>query len=173
MRTFDINDHLKHFFDDPFSFQVVQARTNAIVGGSNALQFFDRNRYPHSDLDVYVSGTASTIEVVDYLQGCGYEFSPTDGQLRNGSFSNYLARVAGFSLEDGYVDTSVSKWHRWSDIRAYGRGVLNFFKAARFAVEGPDHRLHVQIICGSNCPVEAVLSYHSSECCDPALWEPA
>jgi hypothetical protein len=53
-RAFNIEKRLSRYFDDPKSFRKLQAETLTVISGSTALQFFQRNFYPESDLDLYV-----------------------------------------------------------------------------------------------------------------------
>ena len=53
-RTFNINCHLGHFFQNPLEFHTIQAETGTIISGSSALQFFDREIFEDSDLDLYL-----------------------------------------------------------------------------------------------------------------------
>ena len=169
-RTFDINDRLKHFFEDPISFRVLQARTSAIVSGSNALQLFDRSHYERSDLDVYVSGVDSTLEVCKWLRKNSYVYYPSQRQSKytgpEATFSNCedIEKFCRFTLDEGEVDSTVSHWDRVATTmdHPYRRTVLNFFRAKGQDEEGHASWRQVQVICGSNCPVEAILCYHSS-----------
>ena len=112
-RAFDINRHLEHFFDDPFSFRVLQARTNAVVSGSNALQFFDRTHYPKSDLDLYVSGTQSTLEVCQWLQKNGYNSYliewrlPFKEPVKSTVGTEDVEKLCKLALQDGTIDKQV------------------------------------------------------------------
>ena len=45
---------LRRFFDDVDSFQAMQARTRAIIGGSKALSFFTGHHWHTSDLNFYI-----------------------------------------------------------------------------------------------------------------------
>lgn len=53
-RAFNVNRHLGRFFQNPLAFRSLQAQTGALISGSSALQFFDRETYEDSDLDVYL-----------------------------------------------------------------------------------------------------------------------
>ena len=166
-RAFDINRHLEHFFKDPFSFRVLLARTNAIVSGSNALQFFDRTHYATSDLDLYVSGARSAFEICQWLDANGYKFDPSEHKRGpKGPITNMddLLVYCKIGLVNGEINEKASDWdsmvpHNHSSDDNYRRTVLDFFQPRNNEGE----RLHVQIICETNSPVEAILSYHSSK----------
>lgn len=167
-RTFDINSHLEHFFDDPISFRVLQARTNAIVSGSNALQFFDRTHYERSDLDVYVSGVESTKEVCDWLENNCYVYRPTPGTFL--SCDDVIEKFSRITLRDGEIDGDASDWDLMAsrdsnNTSSYRRYVLNFFREKEKDKEGfvSCSWRQVQVITGSNCSIEAILCYHSSK----------
>lgn len=85
-RAFDIQKHFTRFFTDPITFRCLQARTLAVVSGSNALQFLDRTVYPNSDLDLYVSSRHAA-EVCDWIVKSGgknYKLIPSASQIRKG-----------------------------------------------------------------------------------------
>ena len=52
--TFNINHHLRRFFQNPLEFRTIQAETGTIISGSSALQFFNREIFEDSDLDLYL-----------------------------------------------------------------------------------------------------------------------
>ena len=52
--VFNINCHLGHFFQNPLEFHTIQAESGTIISGSSALQFFNREIFEDSDLDLYL-----------------------------------------------------------------------------------------------------------------------
>lgn len=80
-RAFNINNHLSYFFTNPISFRNLQKKTGTIISGSNAIQFFDRTFFDHTDLDLYVHpGHAG--EVSDWLRlYAGYNYVGSEGEL--------------------------------------------------------------------------------------------
>ena len=52
--TFNINRHLRCFFQNPLEFHTIQAETGTIISGSSALQFFNREIFEDSGLDLYL-----------------------------------------------------------------------------------------------------------------------
>ncbi len=65
---------LARFVSDVTSFRCQMARTNALISGSFALQFFDRVCWPASDLDINIRQGSDT-------------------------FESYLCRVEGYTLQ--------------------------------------------------------------------------
>ena len=160
-RAFDINSHLKRFFVDPFGFRVIQARTQAVVSGSSALQFFDRTVYPNSDLDIFVANKDAA-EVCAWIVNCGgkgYKFVPTEKQALKNIITPRLAlRVhrRGENQASYMVDEQFSNWNFYDSNRY--RAVLNFK-----ATTGEDQTQVVQVIVTHNTPMECILSFHSSK----------
>ncbi|KAF9011196.1 hypothetical protein BDQ17DRAFT_1420613 [Cyathus striatus] len=79
-REYNINKHLSYFFNDSIAFRNLQARTGALVSGSNVLQFLDRidyegTKYNGSDLDIFVQDI-HTRETGHWILAEGYEFVP-------------------------------------------------------------------------------------------------
>lgn len=50
----NINYRLSRFFKNPMAFRSCLGRSNALISGSFALQFFERVSWPDSDLDIMV-----------------------------------------------------------------------------------------------------------------------
>ncbi|KAF7794275.1 hypothetical protein EIP86_005408 [Pleurotus ostreatoroseus] len=139
-RAFDVNALLKRYFPNPLEFRALQRRTNALVSGSTALQFFLRERYPGADLDIYVDDAMSE-EVARWVLAQGYTFKPS-------SFQNPDFEIAHkeYHLDDLYdrsVDTKV----------------LNFAKVPEGSTE---EELRVQIIAAQITPMRLILGYHST-----------
>ena len=174
LRTFDINKHIRHFFDDPIAFRVLLARTSAAVSGSNALQFFNRMLYGTSDLDLYVAGPQNALEVFAWLTTNEYGFCPTRKQmteegLRAGetftdvSSQETVNRLCSMTLKDGETDIGRPRHGTVDHDNPYPRQVFNFFRTVFLATGEPDRECQVQVICGVDCAVDAVLHFHSSE----------
>ena len=73
-RAYNVNKHLARFFSDPLSFRSLIAKTRMVISGSFALQFFDRTRYPGSDLDLYAHRDDGVHEIGKFLLAEGYVF---------------------------------------------------------------------------------------------------
>jgi hypothetical protein len=85
-RAFNINRHLSRFFSDPKAFRSLQARTATVISGSGALQFFQRDVYPESDLDLYVP----TFPLIGYsLSNCVRLSGPSGLRERSGSLASH------------------------------------------------------------------------------------
>ncbi|KAF7969375.1 hypothetical protein HWV62_27462 [Athelia sp. TMB] len=78
--TFNINRHLATFLPDPIAFRSMQARTGAVISGSNVVQLLDRTYYNEADLDIYVN------------PGHGYEVG------------EHMIREQGFRLIDKHAE---------------------------------------------------------------------
>lgn len=82
------------------SFRSLMARTNALVSGSFALQFFDRVHWPASDLDINVRQGSDILE-------------------------SYLCRVEGYTLQrstDGNKYNMIGVDKVWSLYRTFNAG---------------------------------------------------
>lgn len=147
---YNINRHLSYFFDKPEEFRILQANTHTIISGSFALQFFTREFYPESDLDIYTPGY-SRMQVGNWLLANGYEFVPR--------------RRIGLYIPRDFIQQETSFYEAATGMRyaLIGQpyletvhGVFDFFKT----VEGG--RRKVQLIVVKGTPVETVLKFHSS-----------
>lgn len=117
-RAYDINRHLKHFFDDPLAFRHLQAETGALISGSNALQFLDRTFYPKADLDIYVD-VRYCEQLVKYLTlREGYVFRPReDGDIRKRQQSTVGACLASaFWVANESTPESYGRWQAELDV---------------------------------------------------------
>ncbi|KZT06562.1 uncharacterized protein LAESUDRAFT_700451 [Laetiporus sulphureus 93-53] len=141
-RAYDINHHLLRFFDEPTKFRSLQARTGTLISGSFALQFFDRTVYPESDLDLYVH-LPRRKEVGHWLLAEGYSFAPNTKQ--DPDFDNAVddERIL---VRDGIYTM---------------RGVAAVFTFTK-KVRDTETECKVQLVIGSNSPMEIILSFHST-----------
>lgn len=152
-RTFDINVHLSHFFTSLLAFCSLQARTGALISGSNALQFLNRTHYPEADLDIYCA--YKTREEVGrwLIQHEGYNFKRSTRQ--DLSFD-----VALQQARDPSTAAPRSRYNRMRSVSA----VYTFTKLVE-SLDGSRKRLKVQIIVTMNSPMGAVFDFHSSAYC--------
>ncbi|KAF7794274.1 hypothetical protein EIP86_005407 [Pleurotus ostreatoroseus] len=150
VRAFDVNALLKRYFPNPLEFRALQRRTNALVSGSTALQFFLRERYPNADLDLYVDDAMSE-EVARWVLAQGYTFRPSSFQ--NPDFEVAHKQRHLHDLYDNSVDTKV----------------LNFAKVPEGNAE---EELRVQIMAAEITPMRLILGYHSSTYFTSALLSP-
>ncbi|KAI0337050.1 hypothetical protein BDW22DRAFT_1364556 [Trametopsis cervina] len=147
--VFDINAHFRRFFDDPLGFRSLQARTGALVSGSNALQYFGRVVYEESDLDLYVK-VEKVLEVGQWLIGtAGYQFEPntrTQNQQPGISFEEAIRRV--------------NRLHEYRPIHGL-EGVYNLYKHVPGG-EANGTRRKIQLITARYMPMDVILNFHST-----------
>lgn len=141
-RAYDVNALLSRYFPDPLGFRSLQRRTGALVSGSTALQLFLRERYPESDLDVYVRKDAFE-EVARWVFAQGYIFIPSQSQ-------DALFEVA-ISQEEVADEYDFEEYITFN--------VLTFVKPLQ---THPEQQLKVQIIGAVHTPMENILKFHSS-----------
>ncbi|KAF8550212.1 hypothetical protein OG21DRAFT_1514328 [Imleria badia] len=150
-RAFNINRHFSRFFTDPIAFRCLQARTNTLVSGSNALQFLDRTCYPEADLDLYTHRNHS-FEVAQFLvEAEGYRYVPRDRQKKDWKvaidlkfdLTQYRAVVRGNSGH-AYPTTNI-------------RDVWTFEKTNIH-----QECLTVQIVEAQSSALESILGFHST-----------
>lgn len=80
----NINRHLFAWVYSPIKFRDMMAQCNAIVSGSDVLQFLDRVRFKNSDLDVYIERSEEILTFCTYLiQSEKYEFVPYEWQSKD------------------------------------------------------------------------------------------
>ncbi|KAJ3834832.1 hypothetical protein F5878DRAFT_544219, partial [Lentinula raphanica] len=147
-RAYSIKRVLSPFFheDEIGDFRLVQATTGAIISGSAALQFFNRECYDtdnhSSDLDTYCH-LSRCIDVGNWISSKGYVFQPKQNQLP--SFFDDWNRVCNSS--------SNVVVHNTHDYPArFFVAVWNFVRAGKT----------IQIIAVRGSLVGAVLSFHST-----------
>lgn len=149
-RAFNVNRHLSRYFTDPIAFRSLQAKTNTLISGSNALQFLDRTFYPEADLDVYTH-PGHSLEVAQFLIAEGYQYVPRESQERDwmmaikGDWDGMQRRVT--------VTRGQETAYPMTDIHA----VWSFEKQG----VNQEH-LTIQIIEASSSPLESILGFHSS-----------
>ena len=141
-KAYDVNIILRRYFTDPLSFRLLQAYTGTIISGSTALQFFDRDFYPESDLDVYAP-KAWGKEVGHFLLRAGYVFVPSQSQHHT---------FDGEMQERRVVDATAT----YGNFRGIA-GVFNFMKIAPGGT-----MLKVQLMVAVRSPMDVILRYHSS-----------
>ena len=150
-RAFNVNRHLSRYFTDPIAFRSLQARTNTLISGSNALQFFDRTFYPEADLDLYTH-PGHSFEVAQFLvEAQGYRYAPRETQEKDwkvatrGNWDGTRRRVVPVpTLEHAYPVPEIN-------------AVWTFEKMG-----DKQERLTIQIIEASSAPLECILGFHSS-----------
>ncbi|KAJ3762350.1 hypothetical protein EV360DRAFT_7583, partial [Lentinula raphanica] len=149
-RAYKLKRILSPFFDEDEigDFRIVQASatTGAIISGSAALQFFNRECYDtldrSSDLDTYCF-LPRCIDVGNWLTSKGYVFQPRQGQRR--SFFNDWHKTC-----DNASSVVVHNTHDYP-ARLFV-AVWNFVRSGKT----------VQVIAVRGSVVGAVLAFHSS-----------
>ena len=144
-RAFNINRHLERYFPDALAFRSLQARTGALVSGSSALQFFNRQIYADSDLDIYVSLKRSR-EVCEWVMEQGFRYLSKAGQLTtfDTAFSQMMSHHLDLDLEYNLHGIS---------------SVFTFVKPKR---RGSRNDTQVQVVVATRTPMQVVLKFHSS-----------
>lgn len=136
------------WFARPESFRRILGRCNAVVSGSQALQFFDRTEYLDSDLDIFMRGFSVDV-LDDWLKEAGYNMV---GERDEYQIERRMRRIA----EDDELGTE-----RQSAIRAV-------FSYARYGYDGAFGGVRarvVQIIVVCIDPIEFIIfDFHSSTC---------
>lgn len=165
IRAYNINRHLRYFFNDPLSFRSLQARTGSLISGSNALQFLDRSFYPGSDLDIYVH-PGHTLEVGNWLMNEeGYTFVPKNLQELGSTFEENVEEWDPFQKrynEEEDASSRRGQVYRFS-------GVFHVYSFEKTVMgEGDTERGHVeevrkvQIVEARESAFTTILSFHSS-----------
>lgn len=145
--AYNINEHLRPFFDDPIGFRSLQARTGALISGSNALQFFAQVRYEESDLDIYVK-SSKVLEVGNWLMNsAGYRFEP------NGTASNQAPGTT-------FVQAVLDEDNDWEYAHDHPEGVYTFYKVALWPEAG---LRKVQVVSAIDTPMALILKFYSSQ----------
>ncbi|KAF7968755.1 hypothetical protein HWV62_29549 [Athelia sp. TMB] len=154
IRAYNINTHLRSFFSKPEMFRSLQARTGALISGSNALQFLDRTVYvddhgEHTDMDVFANPGHSQEISRHLIEVQGYTFRGGDGP-RLVPTSHADDQSTRFILAER---PPIRSHYTKKSVHA----VLLFEKTAE---NGAVRR--VQIIIAMHSAFHAVLNFHSS-----------
>lgn len=145
-RSYNITNHLSHFFDNPSSFRNIQATTGAVISGSNAIQFLDRCFYDGSDLDIFVD-QFHALKVAKWLiKSEGYLYKPFRGQDVD----------IGISLMFTEIERDVINGCLLQSDEYRGSGVSAIFE---FLKEGDKK---VQLITTAVSPIHCILSFHTT-----------
>jgi hypothetical protein len=166
-RAFNVDRHLSRFFERPREFRALQARTGTLVSGSDALQFFERKRWPGADLDLYAHPFEREAVGRWLIDHAGYTFQPNSVQAAtfeeavNETYALPLLNLDGDTAE--LPDDDVEAFHVQHRYRI--AGVIAVFSFVR-----PDHSqpggppLKVQVIAAKRSPLQCILSFHTSAC---------
>ncbi|KAJ3992488.1 hypothetical protein F5050DRAFT_1538027, partial [Lentinula boryana] len=113
-----------YFNEDEINmFRLVQLKTDTLISGSSALQFFDLSVFADSDLDLYIVRDWDKVTLVSgFLTSVGYDYVPGADQPQSFQQAFEVGRNLGdddYSSEDEY--TSAHIWGVYSFIRGSDR----------------------------------------------------
>jgi len=95
----DVRRCLRPWFVDVDGFRRKLERCNAVISGSQALQFFDRDHYPGSDMDLYVR-SSSAEDLGRWLLRDGYRYRSRSHLYSHGRFRRDSAKLAVCCIEN-------------------------------------------------------------------------
>ena len=145
---------LSPFFDNWFNTKELQQilhKCNAIISGSQALQFFSRERYPDCDTDFFVR-LGGAKELISWLLCQGYIESEQNTDYDDGNIFDDVMELSAKCIEDR------------SSCHHAVLGVYNFFRNKQAADGGTAKIYQVQVVVVDTDPIEHVLfDFHSSK----------
>ncbi|TDL21082.1 hypothetical protein BD410DRAFT_314845 [Rickenella mellea] len=148
-RAFNINKHLRRFFNDPIGFRSLQAQTGTLMTGVFAHGFLDRTLWDETRLDLYVY-PQHAVDVGRWVMengGKGYQFKPMVDQHCD-------------------FDVAVAAWLKWPDPWDWEsgddwdvqmRGMQNFLK---FLADEEGSGLTVRMMVAEHAPLITLIAYH-------------
>lgn len=142
-RCWNVDRELACWFDCPSDFRQMLGQCGAVISGSTAIQFFNRVRYPSSDLDIVIPIT-TTYFMGTWLQENGYTFQPRDYDFTD--FPASLVEVMKKNRPHRQVKPMVR--------------VFDFYG---HSLSTSDVGRHIQLITTRDDPFAHILHYHSSE----------
>ncbi|PPR00620.1 hypothetical protein CVT26_012204 [Gymnopilus dilepis] len=145
--TWDPAKCYRRWFADVLEFRRILRKSNAVVSGSFALQFFDRTFYPESDMDIFTR-VAGVSVVCDFLISEGYQCDGHSEKYEQHSYekgNHFLKAVMNVS--------------------SYDDPLLGVYAFRKFVGSGHGRIdvLHVQVVVVDTDPIEHVLfDFHST-----------
>ncbi|PPQ65617.1 hypothetical protein CVT26_000559 [Gymnopilus dilepis] len=137
----------QRWFNHPAAFRRLLRRTNAVISGSFALQFFDRSYYPDSDMDIYLR-CAGAMDVCRWLTTEGYRYVKSDKSYKHVPLQH-----------QGHIQKAVKNN---STLNRPLLGVYNFKKTLASST-GYIEQLLIQVIVVDIDPIEHILfGFHST-----------
>ncbi|KAJ3781652.1 hypothetical protein GGU10DRAFT_299274 [Lentinula aff. detonsa] len=128
--------------DEVNAFRLVQLKTDTLISGSSALQFFDLSVFADSDLDLYIVRDWDKVTLVaGFLTSAGYDYAPSADQPQSFQQAFEVGRSPGdddYSSDEGYTS---SIW-----------GVYSF-------IRGSDKKKIQIITCEKNI-IQVILGFH-------------
>jgi len=157
--AFDVNVHFARFFSDPIQFRRLQAATHCVVSGSTALQFFNREVYPDSDLDLYVD-FRNALDVCQFILddvARAYTFLPCGEQDRDFTavLEDFVARGTQHFSENQNINEGATG----------GYGLEQVLEVFSFVSRDEENRVlnKVQVVVTDLNPFVSMLTFHSSK----------
>ena len=142
-RTFNVDHLLSHYFDRPETFRSLQARTDTVISGAAAADFFARSRWdPNLVLQICVPRDHLK-DVGDWIQDSGYVFQPDRGH--SGAFE-----LAIDEISDEYEQ--MESHGQWVGGIA---GAYTFVNSA--ARPGSNKCVEIRLVAALRSPIEVVL----------------
>ena len=158
-RAYNVNKHLARFFSDPLSFRSLMAKTRMVISGSFALQFFDRTRYPGSDLDLYAYRDDGVHEIGKFLLAEGYVFQRSWSQEWD-DFHQEVDRILD-DIDQYNAVEDLDEYESDYGSRLIMSGVYTF---KHWTSDGLDASCReIQLIVSRKSPFPIILNFHSSE----------
>lgn len=134
------------WFSSPIAFRRLLGQCNAIVSGSQALQFFDRTEYDDSDLDIFMR-PAGVIRMSYWLMDAGYALS---------------LKAEGYTFWQKVVDAIAEDCDGPTFLPNHMRAVYTFSRLVTSSI-GVQYSKQVQLIVVDIDPVEFItFDFHSS-----------
>jgi len=161
----NINRHLSSWVYAPVAFRDMMAQCNAVVSGSDALQFLSREKFDDSDLDVYIERSDEILKFCDYLiESERYKFMPYEWQSKDlqtaifltGAFARQQQNLAPLGLLNGNLQDfyELKSINNIIELRRVGHG-----------------EKRIQIIATSTLPTAAIIKdYHATHVFNFFTW---
>ena len=146
-RAFNIDALLQSFFNNPFAFRQVQQLTGTLISGSQALQFFTREHYSSSDMDLYVRVDFAEALCTWLIASEGYEHMrrQNDPIMETGP-----GMLNAFILPSAYYGKANPDGHGIAAVLDFRRVVLNKARV-------------VQVIIVRGAPIGIILRFPTSK----------
>ncbi|KAK0187090.1 hypothetical protein F5146DRAFT_1004049 [Armillaria mellea] len=149
-RAYTLNKYLLSYFAEEqiTQFRVLQKEFGILISGSTAIQFFEREEYENSDLDLYVNYRQS-YAVKTFLLKAGYHFRPRSTQEQ--TFEANADHIA--EILHPFVPTPIHSDDYSDEIAGTVAEVFDFYNIT-------DKK--IQLIASKYSPVDAILQFHST-----------
>ncbi|KAJ7187140.1 hypothetical protein C8R46DRAFT_1058996 [Mycena filopes] len=125
-------------------FRLMQLQSGTLVSGSVALRFFNRLKWPGSDLDLYTHRPTAQL-VVRFLLSNGYTYTPR--------VSESPAGILKFQHQDVLTQLAASVAERPPSYQGRGIADVQDFQKGD---------MKIQIIIATSTPMEVIINFHST-----------